>query len=289
MGAKKRNIADYLFILPGLIIYLSIIILPMIYSFYISLMDWNGIGEKKFIGFSNYIKMFKDDTVFFTALKNNLVWILLTIIVVTAISLGLALLLNIRFRGRTFFRGFFYFPAVIAPITVALIWRWIYNPFIGFVNQLFEALGLPWSQSWLSDPAVSLFAIFVASAWQAIGQPMIFFLAGLQAIPSDILEAAKIDGAGAVSKFFYVTVPLMKETFVIVLATLIVSAMKVYDIIQGLTAGGPNNATQTLATYMYSQTFSYNNVGYGTALSCVMVVMMLIVIVPYVSFTAKEK
>ena len=98
-----------------------------------------------------------------------------------------------------------------------------------------------------------------------------------------------IDGAGPVRKFFSVTVPLMKETFVMVLATLIVAAMKVYDIVQGLTGGGPNNSTQVLATYMYSQTFQYNNVGMGTAVACVMVVMMLVVIIPYISFTAKEK
>ena len=103
------------------------------------------------------------------------------------------------------------------------------------------------------------------------------------------LEAATIDGAGPVRKFFSVTVPLMKETFVMVLATLIVAAMKVFDIVQGLTGGGPNNSTQVLATYMYSQTFQYNNVGMGTAVACVMVVMMLVVIIPYVSFTAKEK
>ena len=118
---------------------------------------------------------------------------------------------------------------------------------------------------------------------------MILFLAGLQSVSPDVLEAATIDGAGQVRKFFSVTVPLMKETFVMVIATLIVAAMKVYDVVQGLTGGGPNNATQMLATYMYSQTFQYNNVGMGTAVACVMVVMMMVVIVPYVSFTAKEK
>ena len=118
---------------------------------------------------------------------------------------------------------------------------------------------------------------------------MILFLAGLQSVSPDVLEAATIDGAGPISKFFSVTVPLMKETFVMVLATLIVAAMKVFDIVQGLTGGGPNNSTQVLATYMYSQTFQYNNVGMGTAVACVMVVMMLVVIIPYISFTAKEK
>lgn len=117
---------------------------------------------------------------------------------------------------------------------------------------------------------------------------MILFLAGLQSVSVDVLEAATIDGAGSVKKFINITLPLMKETFIIVIATLIVSAMKVFDVIQGLTAGGPGNSTQMLSTYMYSQTFQYNNVGIGTAVACVMVLMMIIVIVPYISFTAKE-
>ena len=223
------------------------------------------------------------------ALKNNLIWIVLTIVLMMTVSLGFAVILNKQFRGRTVFRAFFYFPCVIAPIAVAIIWRWIYNPNIGFINQFFKVLGINFKQTWISDPKVSLYAIFAAALWQGIGQPMILFLAGLQSVSPDVLEAATIDGAGPVRKFFSVTVPLMKETFVMVLATLIVAAMKVYDIVQGLTGGGPNNSTQVLATYMYSQTFQYNNVGMGTAVACIMVVMMLVVIIPYISFTAKEK
>ena len=128
----------------------------------------------------------------------------------------------------------------------------------------------------------------MAALWQAIGQPMILFLAGLQAISSDVLEAATIDGANGVKKFFMVTIHLLKDTFVSVIATLIVAAMKVFDVVQGLTGGGPGDSTQMISTYMYSQVFQYNNVGYGTAIACVMVVMMMVVIIPYVLFTAKE-
>lgn len=204
------------------------------------------------------------------------------------VSLAFAVILNKKFRGRTFFRGFFYFPSVIALIATAIIWRWIYNPNIGFINQFFQLIGIDYSQQWISDPNVSLYAVFAAGLWQGIGQPMILFLAGLQAISPDVLEAATIDGANGVKKFFLITIPLLKDTFVIVIATLIVAAMKVYDIIQGLTGGGPNDSTQMLATYMYSQVFQYNNVGYGTAVACIMVILMMIVIVPYISFTARE-
>ena len=290
---KKNNYtrtdkAAYFFLLPAAVIYLSVIVAPVCYSFFISLFKWNGIGEKQFVGLSNYINLFKGDKIFHTAIINNLIWIVLTIFVTMTIALLFAVILSKQFRGRTFFRGFFYFPCVIAPIAVAIIWRWIYNPNIGFINEFFKALGINFTQGWISDPNVSLYAVFAAALWQAIGQPMILFLAGLQAISPDVLEAATIDGANGIEQFFLIKVPLLKDTFVIVIATLIVAAMKVYDVVQGLTGGGPNYATQMLSTYMYSQVFQYNNVGYGTAVACIMVLMMMIVIIPYVSFTAKE-
>lgn len=284
----KTDKAAYLFMLPAAIIYLSVIIAPVCYSFFISLFKWNGIGEMDFIGFNNYINLFKGDQIFHTAIINNLIWIVLTIFVTMTVALGLAMLLSKQFKGRTFFRGFFYFPCVIAPIAVAIIWRWIYNPNIGFINQFMELLGIHYSQNWISNPSVSLFAIFAASLWQAVGQPMILFLAGIQAISTDVMEAATIDGASGFRRFISITVPLLKDTFVIVIATLIVAAMKVYDVVQGLTGGGPNNSTQMLSTYMYSQVFQYNNVGYGTAVACIMVLIMMVVIIPYVLFMAKE-
>lgn len=285
---RKIDWGAYGFLVPAGLIYLSVIVVPVFYSFLISLFKWNGIGAKEFVGLKNYTSLFVNDPIFMTAMKNNLIWIVLTIFMTMTISLGFAVVLNKQFIGRTFFRGFFYFPCVIAPIAVSIIWRWIYNPNIGFINQFLKMFGSDYQQSWISDPKVSLYAIFGAALWQAVGQPMILFLAGLQAVSPDVLEAATIDGASGIKKFFFITVPLLKETFVIVIATLIVAAMKVFDVVQGLTGGGPNNATQMLSTYMYSQTFQYNNVGTGTTIACVMVLMMLLVIVPYITFTAKE-
>ena len=191
-------------------IYLSVIVVPVFYSLFISLFKWNGVAEKEFVGLSNYVNLFINDATFMIALKNNLIWIVLLM----TVSLGFAVILNKQFRGHTVFHAFFYFPCVIAPIAVAIIWRWIYNPNIGFINQFFKVLGINFKQTWISDPKVSLYAIFAAALWQGIGQPMILFLAGLQAVSPDVLEAATIDGAGPVRKFFSVTVPLMKETFI---------------------------------------------------------------------------
>lgn len=240
MKAKKKDYSAYAFMLPALIIYLSVIIFPVGYSLYISLHSGTGVGGMRFVGLTNYITLFQDK-IFYIALKNNLIWIFLTVCVTMTVALALAVLLNHKFRGRTFFRAFFYFPCVVAGIAVALIWRWIYNPNIGFINEFFRAIGVDFSQTWISSEKTALIALFVAALWQAIGQPMILFLAGLQAVSVDVLEAASIDGANAVQKFFRVTLPLMKDTFIMVIAILVISAMKVYDIVKGLTDGGPNN------------------------------------------------
>jgi ABC-type sugar transport system permease subunit len=285
MAHKKSRLSSWMFLVPAAVIYCSVVIIPIFYSFIISFFKWNGISRMEFVFFGNFISLFRD-SLFLKAISNNLIWIVLSLAGTMTVALGLAVLLNRQFLGRTFFRGFFYFPAVIAGIAVAITWRWIYNPQFGFINQFFLALGINFQQSWISSPTASLYAIFVASLWQSVGQPMIFFLAGLQTVPEDVLEAAVIDGASNARRFFGITIPLMKETFVIVIANLIVGAMKVFDVIMGLTAGGPNNATQMMSTYMYSQTFRYNNVGYGTAIATLMVIFMMVVVVPYIRFTA---
>ena len=284
MARKKRRTA-WLFILPAAIIYLSVVITPVFYSVIISFFKWNGISRLEFVGLNNFFNLFRDP-LFIKAISNNFIWIILSLFGTMTVALALAVMLNRKFFGRTFFRGFFYFPAIIAGIATALIWRWIYNPTFGFINQMLVILGINFQQSWISSPQSSLYAVFIASLWQSVGQPMIFFLAGLQTVPEEVLEAATIDGASNMRRFMVVTVPMMKETFVIVIANLVVGAMRVFDIVMGLTAGGPNNATQMMSTYMYSQTFRYNNVGYGTAIAVLMVVFMMMVIVPYIRFTA---
>lgn len=284
----KNDKIAWLFLLPAGVIYISVILLPIFYSMFISMFSWNGIGEKTFVAFRNYAALFSGDRIFRIAIRNNLIWIMLTVFITMPVALMLAVILNKRFRARTFFRGLFYFPCVIAPIAVAIIWRWIYHPQMGFINNFLELIGVKYRQTWLSDTGINLYAVFFVALWQGVGQPMILFLAGLQTIPAEILDAASIDGANGIKRFFWVTVPLLKDTFVIVIATLIIAAMKVFDVVQGLTGGGPNDSTQMLSTYMYSQVFNYNNVGYGTAIACVMVIMMLVVIIPYVSFTARD-
>ena len=289
MKSKKTDIKSYLFLLPAFIIFSSVVIAPTIYSFYLSFFSWNGIGEKTFVALDNYLNLFLEDAVFLTALKNNFVWILLTIVFTVSLSLMLAVVLNRSFKGRVVYRAIFYVPYMLSWVVVGVIWKWMYNPNMGFINEYLEMIVREsFKVSWLSEPKIALYCVYFAALWQGVGQPMILFLSGLQTIPTDILEAATIDGASRVKAFFYITIPMLKETFVVVFATLIIAAMKLYDIIKVMTGGGPGNATETLATYMYSQTFMYNNFGKGSAVASTMFLMMILIIVPYVIYTAKE-
>ena len=286
----KEKFKTGLFLFPALFIYIIVVIFPTVYSLFLSFCDWNGLGAKKFVGLKNYIQLFTSDSVFYTALRNNIIWIILTICLTVLLALLLALVLNRSFRGRIVYRAIFYFPYMLSWIIVGIIWKWMYNPNFGLINQVLGMVGLDSLKgAYLSNTKMALYCVFIAALWQGLGQPMLYFLAGLQTLPNDILEAAKIDGAGKFNLFFRVIVPMLKETFVIVLATQIIASMKVYDIVYVMTDGGPANSTQTLATYMYNQTFTYSNLGVGSAIATVMVLIMMVVIVPYVAFSTKDE
>lgn len=285
----KKTKSRYLFMVPALLIYCVIVIGPALYSVSLSFFKWNGLGEKTFVGLKNYVNLFTKDVVFQTALINNLLWIVLTVVFTTSVSLALAMVLNRSFKGRVVYRAIFYFPYMLSWVVVGIIWKWIYNPGMGFLDEFLKAIGLGnLNITWLSDPKIALYCVFIAALWQGVGQPMLYFLAGLQSIPQELYEAAKVDGAGKFSLFIHITIPQLKETFVIVFATLVISAMKVYDVIYVMTEGGPANSTQTLASYMYSQTFSYSNLGTGSTVATIMMAVMMVIIIPYVLFTTKE-
>ncbi|WP_068504363.1 carbohydrate ABC transporter permease [Paenibacillus kribbensis] len=286
----SRMLKPWLFLLPALIIYLTVIFVPAVYTFFLSFFSWNGVApHKEFVGLGNYAELFTQDTVFMRALKNNLFWMIGSLTLIMGAGLGLALLLNKKLKGRIFFRGVFYFPYVLSGIVVATGWTWLYNPTQGFVNKMLALLGLEsWQHAWLAEPDIALYAVFVAAMWQGIGQPMVLFLAGLQSIPQDPYEAALIDGAKPYQSFFYITLPLLRETFVIVVATTLIASMKVYDIIYGMTGGGPAESTQVLSSWMYSQTFKFANIGMGSAIAFILVLISMTIIIPYVYFTTRK-
>jgi raffinose/stachyose/melibiose transport system permease protein len=287
---KKRALKPWLFLLPAIAIYLFDIVGPSLYSLYLSFFKWNGVEpHKELVWLDNYRYLLRSDTVFLNALKNNLLWTVGSIVITTSFALGLALLLNRNLKGRVFFRGTFYFPYVLSGIVVAITWRWMYNPTQGFINGFLTFVGLgAWAIPWLALPGWALAAVFVAGVWQGVGQPMVLFLAGLQTIPREPYEAALLDGASPTQSLWHITLPLLRETTTIVLATTIISSMRVYDIIYAMTGGGPAESTQVLTSWMYYQTFRFANIGIGSAISWSIVLISLVVVVPYLLYTTKR-
>lgn len=287
---EKKSLKAVPFLLPAFLIYFTIIVIPAVYSLYLSFFTWNGVSPNKiFVGLSNYINIIFNDPVFGIALRNNITWMVLALVITNGLALSLAILLNRQFIGRTVFRGIFYFPYILSGIVAALMWSWIYHPQLGFLNSFLSSVGLTSLQKgWLSDTNIAFFAVYAASLWQYVGAPMVLYLAGLQTIPRDLYESAYIDGVNAFQSFIYITVPMLKETFVIVVATLLINAMKIFDIIFALTGGGPANKTQTLATWMYNQTYNFANIGIGTAISWILVIVVMSITVPYVIYMSRE-
>ncbi|WP_293853171.1 carbohydrate ABC transporter permease [uncultured Alsobacter sp.] len=288
---RPEWIVGALFLAPAFLIYVTIIVYPLVYSSWLSLFDWDGISPtKRFVGFENYVTLWTSNRVFWIALKNNALWTAVALVVPTALGLGLALLLNGKLVARGFWRGIFYFPAILSLSICGLIWTWIYHPTLGFLNQFLEWVGLENLQrAWLSEPSIALFAVMVAAAWHNTGLPMLLYLAGLQTIPREIIEAAEVDGASRIQRFRFVIWPMLKDTTFVVLAITFINSLKVYDVVYVMTYGGPANQTQVLGTWMYFLTYNFNRIGLGTAIAVVLFGLTLIFAIPYTRRLGAEK
>jgi raffinose/stachyose/melibiose transport system permease protein len=286
----RLRFLPWLFLAPALAIYSMVVVYPMVYSAWLSFFRWDGVAPTKvFVGLENYGILLTQNDVFWIALKNNAIWLIAALLLPTSIGLGLAVLLNSKFRGSHIFRSIFYFPSVLSLAVVGLIWTWIYHPDLGLLNQALSAAGLKsFTRNWLSDPNIALYPVILAATWNAVGLPMLLFLAGLQTIPEELNEAAKVEGAGPMRRFRYITFPLLRETTLIVLAITAINALKAYDIIYAMTNGGPANRTQLLSTWMYFLTYNYNQVGLGTAIAVVLFSITLIFAIPYIRFMTRK-
>jgi raffinose/stachyose/melibiose transport system permease protein len=278
------------YLLPALILYVWFLVYPMLDAVRLSFFEWSGFRteEPAWVGLDNYVRLFSDDAVFWTAFRNSVIWVVLSLIIPTLIALLLALGLNRELVGRNVMRAIFYIPAVFASITVAAMWRWIYNPTLGFVNQFLEAVGLgEWAQSWLGDPQFALGSIFVASIWQGVGFSMVLFLAGLQTVPSELVDAAKVDGANAWQRFRAVTIPALRPTSVVVIILTIINSLKVFELVVGMTGGGPAQSTQVLALWSYTQSFTNHQFGMGGAVATVLLIITLALVIPYMAWSMR--
>jgi len=281
------------FLAPALLAYVVFVIFPMVESVRLSFFEWTGfIGTPQvFVGLKNYVKIFTQDPVFWTAFGNTVIWVVLSLVIPLTISLVLALALNRPLFGRNLFRSVFYIPGVLASIAVANMWRWIYNPNYGIGQSLGTAFGLPWLADiqWLGDKNIALYAVFVAFVWQTVGTNMVLFLAGLQAVQQEHVEAARLDGANAWQVFRNVTFPALRPTMVIVTVLTFIGSIKVFDLVVGMTGGGPAQQTQVLALWSYQQSFGNHQYGMGNAIATVLLVVTLLIVVPYLVWTARQE
>jgi multiple sugar transport system permease protein len=233
-------------------------------------------SERKFIGLANYRYEFLEDPVFLIALKNTILWVVMVLAVTLAISLTLALVLNRRFRGRNLVRILSWMPWATPIVAVAVLWSLLYQPHYGLINSLLKTIGLQ-GPRWLGDPNLAFFAVMVVQIWRWVPFYTITILAGLQAIPTELYEAAAVDGAGAWQRFLNVTLPLVADTISLTLIIGAIWAVKAFSLIYSMTEGGPANSSHILGTLAYNLAFRYGHLGRGSAVGVVMAAILLVV------------
>jgi N-acetylglucosamine transport system permease protein len=267
------------FLAPSLLLYGLFVLWPFSQSFYVALTDWKGVSpSRNFVGLENFSRLVQDPF-FWSALKHNAT----LLVVLPAVTLILALLFAALFTqggrgvpGAGFYRVLFFFPQVMAVAIVGVLWSFIYHPSLGLLNGFLQVIGLGGLQrAWLGDEAAALWAVAAVVVWQAVGFYMVMFIAGIQSIPSTFYEAAILDGANRWSMFRRITLPLLWHHVQVALVYIGIGALDFFTIVQVMTEGGPNRASEVVAHYMYTTAFQYAQFGYATAIGVSLLFMAL--------------
>jgi len=295
---KKRKIhwTPYLFLLSPLIIYFIWILAPMLYTFYLSLTDWDGISpESKYIGLKNFGSLFgslgkRVPSAFEYSLYNNLRWLLVFITVPVVVGLGLAMVLNSDIMGDRYFKLAIFLPQILSLPVIALIWSYgVYNPREGIINSFLLSLGVGNPPGWLADKQLVIWCVIAAAAWRQVGYIMILYVAGLKNVDPSLLDAAKVDGANGWQTFIKVLFPLLAPVTTIVVVISIIDSLRSFDLVWVMTKGGPANASSVLAVLMYIQSFNNYKMGQGAATAVVLFGVSLVFIIVYLSRVMKDE
>lgn len=284
---KDHVIWGYLFILPTAVGLIALNIWPAMQTFILSFQKSAGFGKTTWVGLANYQKLIGDTEVF-QSLLNTLLYAVVSIPIIVALSLLVAVLMNQKIKGLSFYRTLYFLPVVAAPSAVAMIWRWMFNSEFGLINSLLLKIGIV-GPEWLSDPDVAIYTVIVVGIWSAIGYNMVLLIAGLQEIPKDYYEAADIDGASAWHQFRNITLPLVTPTLFFVVVTTVIGAFQVFDVIFMMIAPSSEAMykTQSLAYLFYKYSFILNDKGYGSAI--VMLLLLIILIVTFVQMKLQKR
>ena len=281
LGSRERRFAFWL-ILPTFVGLTAILLYPSAQTILWSFQHYVLTDPLQHnFTLSNYTQLFHDH-VFWLALKFTIFYAVLSVLGQTIVGLGVALMANREFRGRGLFRAALLFPWMMPTVITAVVWRFMYDPNYGLFNGVLQRLGLPHSFVWLGSPTLAVIALFLVAIWKVNSFAALVFLAGLQSIPASVYEAADVDGATAWQRFSRITMPMLRPTILVVLVLRTVEALQAFDIIYGLTLGGPGYSTLNLPLYLYQQAIQGLNFGYGSAMGVVLAIMISAFAVFYV-------
>ena len=279
-----------LLLAPALVLFILFVVVPVFQAAFYSLFKWNGMGPlEKFIGFGNFSAMFKDK-IFHTALTNNIKVVIVSLLIQLPLAFALALLLGRnRFKGEAVLRSIFFFPYILAEIVTGIIWKFIYNPQFGLptiISKMFmdgHEIGL------MGDPSNAFNAILIVIIWKYLGFHMVLYIAGLQGVPSELEDAAVVDGAGRWQVIRHVIIPSMKNTFIISVFMSIIGAFNIFDVVWALGQGGPVHTSETLVTYLYNFGFKRFSFGYGSAVAVALFCICFVFNLFYQKFIVSEE
>ncbi|MEO3812708.1 sugar ABC transporter permease [Sphaerisporangium sp. B11E5] len=279
----KGLVTITLFLLPALVLFALLVLAPILIASYTSFFKWNGLGglPTNFVGLDNYTRLL-EDPVFLGDLWRGGFLIVFSVVIQLPLSLGLAMLLNQKMRGRAFYRLLFFAPYVLSEVITGVLFTMILSPDQGLANQILRAVGLgAFESTWLAEPSTVMFSVFIVMTWKYFGFHMILYLAGRQSIPKELNEAAAIDGAGPWAQFRHVTLPLLGPTIRISIFLSIIGTIQLFDLVWVLTAGGPIHSSETMAITMFQFGFKRTNIGYASAISVAMFLISLVFALGY--------
>jgi len=298
-GLKKtlpRNVSNrltaYSFVLPALIVFTFVLIIPTISGFYYSFTDWSGMTKDiNIIGFKNYQRLFKDP-VFYVAIKNTIFITVIVVVLQNIFGFLLALILNGRsILGRNIYRSVYFIPSLLSTIVICYTWIYILNVHVGVFGMVLDALGieniLKYDVFLKAVPA--LLTVGFTMVWQFSGYNMVIYLSGLQSVPNDVYESASIDGANSMQRLFYITLPLIVPSITINTLLNVIGCLRIFDQVYIMTKGGPGNTTETMGTYLYNSAFSSSQMGYGTAIASVLFLGTLVIAFIMVKFMRSKE
>lgn len=270
----REALEAYILILPTLLGLIIFTAGPILAALYFSFTNWNLLSAPKWQGLDNYIDLFVNDPLFWVTLKNTAYYVLGTVPLGTCLALLLAIALNQKIRGLAFFRTIFFLPVVSSVVAVSVLWAWLYQADFGLINQFLRLFGVTGIR-WLSSPTWAMPAVIIMSIWHGLGYNIVIFIAGLQSIPQDYYEAARIDGANSWQQFRFITIPLISPVTFFIITLSLIGSFQVFEQAYVMTQGGPVNSTKTIVYYLYEHGFKYFHMGYASALAYILFVIIV--------------